>query len=161
MRGTPRGIYPGGDPATQGSPIPRPSSLAPPWSRGKRAASFERNLLCQYSFVRTDPPHVRTRPDLHGPKFTQRNYEKLTSDELHQLRRRRGYAKKSPKSALKTRQSTLDQMELRRERDAQGKLSLGVGKRSRSEAMLMASVVEKEVVRQHTPWWDPSRKETW
>ena len=65
----------------------------------------------------------RTCPPLYEPECTQRGNDILTCDGLHQLRRWRGRARKGPESALKTRLSTLDKSDSKR--DFQEELSLG------------------------------------
>ena len=85
----------------------------------------------------------------------------LPYDELHRLRRKRGYAREDSKAALETRLSTMGAMGRKRSGDTAGAVdasreSLGVrGKRRRVDDLHLAFVAEEKVVAGHAQWRDP------
>ena len=77
-----------------------------------------------------------------------------TCDELHQQRRRRGYAKLNSKSVPQTRPSTMGALDRNRKRGTQEELPDVAGKRNRVEELHLACVL-----RQRSQWWDSPLKE--
>ena len=87
--------------------------------------------------------------------------DRLTYDELHQLRRRRGYARKNSKAVLKMRLSPMDTMDRKRARDVAAPMDTSEGppevwgKRCRVVDLHLILFEEREVEK------GPQMKERW
>ena len=93
------------------------------------------------------------------PHNTTEAYAKLSDDELHRLRRRRGYAQKDSKSSLKTRLPTMDQSGRKREREATEETSSSAKKTPSVAALHTARAADNEIATQHALWWDPTMED--
>ena len=132
--------------------------------------------LPSYLSVQLPPvnsPFDKSCTQLPAPTETQRDYDRLTHDESHELCRLRGYAKQDLKAELETRLVTMDAVVRRRNcdaaaaTDAWGPLSgtrrrsmdgarkrmydppVTLEKRRRASDPLLAFVVKKGVVKEH------------
>ena len=110
------------------------------------------------------------------------NYDNLSYDRIHNLRKDRGYHKKDAKAALKTRLEAMDAVERRviienenametsssvlgkRDRSMEESSAAAPtpqqveGKRPRGEAPAITMEVDLAVVQAHAQWWSPDLK---
>ena len=89
---------------------------------------------------------------------TRSDYDQLTYNELHQVCRRRGNARKDSRAVLKTRLSTTGAVERKRAHDNEnvmdtsGDKPAAKAKRCRVEDIYPATVVEKDILKERAQW---------
>ena len=84
---------------------------------------------------------------LNEPNFTPKDYDTLMRNELHQLRRRRGCAKKGSKSALTKSRSGMDKLDRNRARETQVESGKVAGKRNRVGEHHLSLATDRKVAR--------------
>ena len=105
--------------------------------------------------------------ELRDPVRAQEDSDCLTYGALPQLCRRRGYARKDSKAALKTCLSTVDAADWILARNVGGgahtsqDLPLTKEKSSPTEELRLAFISGKEVPMERGQWWEPRAKAHW
>ena len=94
-----------------------------------------------------------------APGCARKEYSALPYAELHQLRGRRGFARRDSKVFLKARLSAVDASGSGKTRDTRDELPDAAGKRKRSDEPHLAFALGRVVAKGRAQVWNPSLKD--